>query len=184
MSNVNAPFGARVIKNQLQGADTCKINHYFVEDTDIVALRKGDFVKLVQGSGVYRNGAYYQVVTRANAGDTVVGIASSFGVNPLDLNTNYRKASTESFVEVYDDPFVLFEIQTNGIASYDDFSKFSDITYTTGNDIYGTSGMVIDQATVSPSTGQVRILKAANTKDNEIGAYTVFLCLINEHSYK
>lgn len=184
MSNVNAPFGARVIKNLLQGADSCKVSHYFVEDSDVLVLRKGDFLKLVQGSGVYRNNSYYQIVTKADVGDTIVGVANSFGVNPLDLNTNYRKASTDSFVEVYDDPYVLFEIQTNGTASYTDFGKYADIEYTAGSDIFGTSGMVIDQATVSPSSGQVRILKASNAKNNEIGAYTIFLCLINEHSYK
>lgn len=184
MANRDSVFGARLVGHLYGGCYNARVRPYVVLSTDDTALYVGDFVKVTGTGGTSDYDQVLPVVTQAEAEDVLVGVVVGFGANSSYLNQIYRTASTLRTVYVCDDPYAIFEIQTSGTAAVTDFEANADIVVGTPNTEFGTSGMELDQTTVSPSSGQLRILGLAQRPDNEIGLHAKLVCMINEHQFK
>lgn len=184
MANADAPSGAKLIGSLSQATANGQVHAYTVLATDATALFPGDFVKLTGTLGLNEDNEYFPVVTQAAAEETLVGFVTSVKANPTDLEKVYRPASTLSTVYVMDDPYARFEIQTNGTGLVADAGQNADITVGTGSTVTGTSAMEIDQATLTGTSAQLRIVDIVRRPDNEVGEFMKWICFINEHSYK
>lgn len=168
---------------------------YFVPSTDATVIMVGDLVKLA-GAGRAPTGV--ATVTRAAAGDAVVGVvvgvplSGQGDVNGVpdvsNLNVfNYRRANTDSYLMVVDDPSVVFEAQASAAASFAlaDIGLNANFRATAGNATTGTSGMDIDIASkAATATLPLKILGFPYRLDNTFGdAFLSLYVKINNHQY-
>ncbi len=184
MANRDAIFGARLKGHNQSSGYNIRVTPYIVPASDGTALFVGDFVKSTGTGDVNELGQTLPTVIQAGVGDALRGVVVGFLPESDNLNIIYRQASTERTVLVCDDPYAIFEIQTNGVGAITDFAANADITIGTPNTIFGTSGMELDEATVTSATEQLRILGLSQRLDNEIGQWAKFDCMINEHELK
>lgn len=182
MANRNAVFGARLVGHMYGTLFNARVRPYVVLATDDTALYVGDFVKLTGTGGT--STSTLPRITQAAEGNVLLGVVVGFSPDPAYLNQVYRTASTERICYVCDDPFAVFEIQTNGTSRESDFGANADFIRGTPSNIFGTSGTQLNQVTLDPDEGQLRILRLFSRVDNEIGEYAKIEVMINEHIFK
>lgn len=170
-------------------------NTYFVPATDASVIMVGDLVKLA-GDG--RSPTGVPTVTRAVAGDAIVGVVvgvplSGMGdVNGVpdvsNLNVfNYRRANTAAYVMVVDDPSAQLVAQLSTVAGFStaDFGLNVNYRATAGNTATGTSGFDVDIATkATTATLPLKIVGMQYKLDNAItDPFIEVLLKINNHQY-
>ena len=193
MANTNKPFGLLPVKSLLSGKYTGRVSRYRKEASVILGV--GDPVVLTGTSSIIgTNGALQDgipLVTRASAGGLTTGVVVGF---EFDLaapgpanNAKHMAAADKGMVLVCDDPYMVFEIQEDSDASsvaVTDIGEAADYaTIGDANTVIGLSTVVLDSS--NAGTGDnLQILAMADRVGNELGSYTVFEVLINEHTYK
>lgn len=170
-------------------------NTYFVPTTDASVIMVGDLVKLA-GDG--RSPTGVPTVTRAVAGDAIVGVvvgvplSGQGDVNGVpdvsNLNVfNYRRANVASYLMVVDDPQVQLVAQLSTVAGFStaDFGLNVNFRATAGNTATGTSGMDVDIATkAAGATLPLKIVGMQYKLDNAItDPFIEVLLKINNHQY-
>jgi len=138
----------------------------------------------VQGMTTLADNRMYPTVTQTAAGTLPIGIIVGFEVNPDNLNSTYRTASTLRVVYVCDDEDAIFEIQSTGTFAATAINQNADITVGSGNTIYGTSGMQLDYTTINTISAQLRVIGISHSVKSELGLYTKALCMFDEHFFK
>ena len=206
MANTNKPIGLSP-SHYLSGAPyNGGANRYYVPSTDTNAYYIGDAVKsLADGSTL--NGAPGCVLygTR-NAASTsgairgvIIGIGSAVStpqgaiasaVDPNNLNIVYVPAtkSYAYYLWVVDDPYVIFEAQSDTIANTA-FNKNAPLFVASAptapkalSDSY-----IQGSAANTTNTLPLKIIGAPNRPDNDLltpGTYARMYCMINDHELK
>ena len=164
---------------------TGKVRAYVVPATDAVALFLGDAVKLVGNTAKNETGEDLQAVTKVTAGADIP-VGAVVGVKPSSDNVNqvYRSASDLRTVFVCDDPYALFTIQADDVIAAENIGLNADLSFSSGDTIWGNSGMQLDVATLSSDSKQLRIIDVVPSEDNELGLYTKLIVMFNKHVYK
>lgn len=180
MANKNAPFGFRTVKTK-DGHTTAKLGMYFIPATDGTAVGIGDLVKLA-GSADSQFG--YPTVTKAAAGDTVVGTVVGFQFNPDNLMQIYRPASQDRYVFVSDDPDVILEAQADGSIVATDIGLNIDFNPGTVSTVTGRTSATVAVATkAATATLPFQIISLSTVSGNEFGNYAVVQLKFNKHQY-
>jgi len=181
MASVSRINGFRPVKSITGAPYNGQSNLYFVPASDSTVIMVGDAVKL---SGDARAASGAPTVTRVSAATDipvgiVVGIAFT-GVGDLtnmppvnDLNTPvYRRASTDRYLLVADDPNLIYEVQYAGtsVAAATitaNVMQNGQFTLTAGNTASGSSGMQLDSAGLATTaTLPLKIVGFPNRPDN------------------
>lgn len=181
MSQVSRINGFRPVK-YLNGASwSGAANAYFVPASDATVIMVGDAVAL---AGDARAATGVPTVTRlATATGIPVGIVVGIlftgmgdtqNVPPVtDLNTPvYRRANTDRYLLVVDDPQVVYEVQLAGAGPAAATVTAAvglngQFTLTAGNTTSGTSGMQLDSAgQATTATLPLKIVGLPNRPDN------------------
>lgn len=181
MSSVSRINGFRPVKTITGAAWNGQVNTYFVPASDSSVIMVGDAVKLL---GDARSASGVPTVTRVSAATDipvgiVVGIAFE-GIGDLtnvppvnDLNTPvYRRASTDRYLLVCDDPNVVYEVQLAGAGPAAATVTAAvglngQFTTTAGNTTTGASGMQLDSAgQATTATLPLKIVGIPNRPDN------------------
>lgn len=197
MASVSRINGLSPVKYQTGSAYNGQANVYFVPAATGGDIMVGDVVKLAGDarapSGVPTVARHAGGATEAAVGVVVGILFSGMGdtqnVPPVtDLNTPvYRRASTDRYLLVADDPTLVFEAQTSGatLASAD-VGLNTGLTVTAGSTASGASGMTIDLATkAATATLPLKLVGFPARVDNNIGdAFTRAYVVINNHQYK
>ena len=180
MASVSRANGFRPVKTVLGAAYNGQSNVYFVPSTDSTVIMVGDAVKL---AGDARAATGAPTVTRAGATDVPVGIVvgilftgvgDTTNMPPVaDLNTPvYRRASTDRYLLVCDDPNVVYEVQYAGtsVAAATITANVGlngQFTTTAGSTASGASGMQLDSSGLATTaTLPLKIVGFANRPDN------------------
>lgn len=181
-----------------------KINLYYIPSTDANAYAIGDPVATLTGAA---NALGVSAVTLATAGSSnalrgvivtaggdaaQVADASSPYVDPANLGTTIIPASKTKnyYVGVVDDPYVVFEVQEWGGASFTALTSADvgkGINLKSGANNGYVSGWSLDTTAASStsSTRQVRLLQLARApQGNAFGQYALWQVLINQHEFK
>jgi hypothetical protein len=185
MASVSRINGFKPVKSVAGGAMTGQTNIYFVPSSDTSVIMVGDAVKLL---GDARSPTGAPTVTRITAGtDIPVGIVvgilfSGIGdgtanVPPVtDLNTPvYRRASTDRYLIVNDDPDTVYEVQydTASVAAATITANVGlngNFTTTAGSTSTGASGMQLAAAGLATTaTLPLKIVGFPNRPDNVPG---------------
>ena len=180
MASVSRINGFRPVKTINGGPYNGQANLYFVPSSDSTVILVGDAVKL---AGDARAATGAPTVTRAGATDAPVGIVVGIlftGVGDLtnmppvnDLNTPvYRRASTDRYLLVCDDPSVVYEVQYAGtsVAAATitaNVGQNGQFTTTAGSTASGSSGMQLDSSGLATTaTLPLKIVGFPNRPDN------------------
>jgi hypothetical protein len=197
MANADIRKGLVPVDHQILRGYCGKSRPYYVPLTYDTALFIGDPVILTGTSNTsmvnktYKAGSLPEV-KKATAGDgnPIAGVITGIDV-PQNGNTPfqraYRLASTEAVVWVCDDPYVIFEIQTdsaNPIAATDIGSN-ANVVYThSGDTVSGASGVELNTASMTTTaTYQLKILGLVDREGNDLGTNAKLLVSINNHFY-
>jgi hypothetical protein len=180
MANINAPIGGNILGTLISAAYTAKSHKYIIPASDLNNLYTNDFVKFATGSN--SDGIPY--ITKANAGDKLLGTAMDIRNIITNEQYTYRKAGEERLVHVIDDPYIEIEIQANGILSTNDIGKFADIIVSNGDINIGISHTQLDISTLNTISGQLKILSILETTNNTLGLYAKVRCIIADHALK
>jgi hypothetical protein len=180
MASVSRANGFRPVKTITGAAYNGQANVYFVPSSDSTVIMVGDAVKL---AGDARAATGAPTVTRCGATDVPVGIVVGIlfsGVGDLtnmppvnDLNTPvYRRASTDRYLLVCDDPNVVYEVQYAGtsVAAATitaNVGQNGQFTTTAGSTTTGASGMQLDSSGLATTaTLPIKIIGFPNRPDN------------------
>ena len=183
MASVSRINGFRPVKTNV-GPYTGQANVYFVPASDSTVIMVGDAVKFL---GDARAATGVPTVTRVSgATDIPVGVVvgilfSGMGdtqnVPPVtDLNTPiYRRASTDRYLLVADDPNLVYEVQLAGAGPVAATVTAAvglngQFTTTAGSTVTGNSGMQLDSAgQAATATLPLKIVGIPNRPDNVPG---------------
>lgn len=194
MSSVSRLNGFKPTKS-LTASWNGQSNTYFVPASDANPIMVGDLVKLA-GDG--RSPTGVPTVTRAVAGDAIVGVVVGVPLSGQgdpngapdvsNLNTfNFRRASTAGYVMVVDDPMITLEGQLSTTAGFTTADMGLNVNFraTAGTIGTGTSGFDIDIATkATTATLPLKIIGYQYRMDNNVGdAFFSVLVKINNHQY-
>ena len=182
MANVDAPFGLRPVR-YLSGAPyNGATNRYYVPATDTdAAIYPGGLVKLV---GTQDANGIPVVTGNVATGNAVVGVVVS--VEPVTQDsTMYRASGTARYVNVADDPNLLFEVQEDGAMTAPVGATATLTGFTAGNTLTGLSSIEIDSSEVSETADvddDVLIVRLSQKPDNATGANAVWEVRLNRHA--
>jgi hypothetical protein len=198
MASVSRINGFRPVKTVTGAAYNGQSNVYFVPASDSTVIMVGDAVKL---AGDARAATGAPTVTRCGATDNAVGIVVGVlftGVGDLtnvppvnDLNTPiYRRASTDRYLLVCDDPNVIYEVQYAGtsVAAATITANVGlngQFTTTAGSTTTGASGMQLDSSGLATTaTLPLKIVGFPNRPDNIPGdTYFSYLVKLNGSTF-
>jgi len=198
MASVSRIAGFRPVKTITGAAWNGQANLYFVPASDSTVIMVGDAVKLL---GDARAATGVATVTRAGATDVAVGIVvgivfsgvgDTINMPPVnDLNTPiYRRASTDRYLLVCDDPNVIYEVQYAGtsVAAATITANVGlngQFTTTAGSTTSGSSGMQLDSSGLATTaTLPLKIVGFPNRPDNIPGdTYFSYYVKLNQVVY-
>jgi len=181
MSSVSRINGFRPVKSITGAPYTGQANVYFVPASDSSVIMVGDAVKLLSDA---RAATGVPTVTRVSAATDIplgivvgilfTGVGDTGNVPPVtDLNTPvYRRASTDRYLLVSDDPSLVYEVQYagTGVASATITANVGlngQFTTTAGSTTSGSSGMQLDSAGLATTaTLPLKIVGFPNRPDN------------------
>lgn len=192
MSSVSRLNGLKPVKMLNSAAYNGQATMYFMPASDATVVMVGDLVKLL---GSARSPTGVPTVTRAAASDAVVGVVVGItfegmgdvqNVPPVnDLNTPvYRRASTDRYVMVVDDPMVVFEIQASAnTIAVTDVGNNANVRATAGSTTSGSSGFDLDVSTIATTaTLPLKIVGFPYRPDNNMGdAFVSVYVKLNNH---
>lgn len=189
MANVNKVNGFRPASTLTGAAWNGQVTRYIAVTGDSTILAVGDLVKLDGATGV---GEYMGLrgVTRAAAGDAIVGVVVGFDVNPSNLDTpQVRAASTARYISVVDDPNAFLVAQEDGDTTPIAMASVGlnvNFVVAAASTITGASGMQIDSSSVSTTaTLPLKLIAPLPVSDNELTtsgqSYTRWIVKINNH---
>lgn len=181
MAATAAPYGARPIGTlSASGSFTAKFRHFPIATTYGTDMFHGDFVQLVAGGGVE--------LDTGTATLTPVGIfMGCFYTDPTTNQPTYSQywpasnAATDAVAYVLDDPYVVFQIQADGIVAAADRGQNAGVVQTAGNTAIGKSKNALDQSTLNTTnTLPLKVIDFVDGPDSTVGdAFTDCICIFN-----
>jgi|TARA_B100000029_G_scaffold22655_1_gene22661 hypothetical protein len=179
MANTDAAFGAKPVRHLTGG--TIRANEWKIlgDGTSSSNIFTGDFVKL--GATGY--------IDVAAAGNRLLGVfagCSYTNSSGEQVYSKYYPASTTAqnsgdiTAYVYDDPNIVFAIQSSGSADFADIGNLADIVAGTGSTTTGHSKFEIN-GTTGTGSANLRILGLYNEPKNAYGTNGVLEAVIWEH---
>lgn len=198
MSSVSRINGFRPVKMITGAPYNGQANVYFMPASDSSVVMVGDAVKLL---GDARAATGVPTVTRVSGATDIpigivvgilfTGVGDTTNVPPVnDLNTPvYRRASTDRYVLVADDPNIVYEVQLAGAGPAAATVTAAvglngQFTTTAGNTTTGASGMQLDSAgQATTATLPLKIVGLPNRPDNVPGdAFISYWVMLNATS--
>lgn len=203
MANLNRPAGLSPVDHLQAQSWSGKINLYYIPSTDTNAYAIGDPVGTLTGAsnalgvpavtlGVAGSSAVLRGVI-VTAGGDAAAVADAFSnyADPANLGTTIIPAQKTKnyYVGVVDDPYVIFEAQEWGGASFTALTAADvgkGINLKSGANNSFVSGWVLDTTAASSTsnTRQVRLLGLVPRRDNAFGQYARWRVMINQHEFK
>ena len=185
MANTDAPFGFRA-RRHLRGGCVRSTDRYTIATDYATKLYLGDPVTLV-GTG--------QRIQRATAGSggMVLGVFAGCFYADAQGEPGFHQTwdgagtgRTEIRAMVFDDPYIEFEAQVDGvIAEADAYLNFDVIFTHAGNDLTGRSGAELDVTSKATTDAlQFRVTGLADLQDNDYGANAIVVGQWNLHALR
>ena len=190
MANVDAAFGYRPIGKVGSGVNNGGTTLYTIADNYNTSIFKGD---TVMSSGGY-------VIAGTASGSTNLGVFNGcFYIDPTSAKptwSNYYPAdtnvtatgsisgSTNIDAYIYDDPYTLFEAQSDGTLAKTDIGKNTDSILGTSSTVNGQSVTEIDSGSEATTAArQVTINGISKDPDNSdaSSANANWYIMFNEH---
>ena len=177
MANVDAAFGAKPVRHLTGGV--IRATEYKIVKEYAANVFTGDFVQLAATG-------YVQVGAATNRLLGVFNGCKYTASNGEVVFKRYWPTGTATLNDgdvtayVYDDPNIVWAIQSSGSADFADIGNLADIVAGTGSTSTGQSAFEIN-GTTGTGTAQLRILGLYNEPKNAYGTNGVMEAVIWEH---
>ena len=177
MANIDAAFGAKPIRHLTGGV--IRATEYKIVKEYAANVFTGDFVQLAATG-------YVQVGAATNRLLGVFNGCKYTASNGEVVFKRYWPTGTATLNDgdvtayVYDDPNIVWSIQSSGSADFADIGNLADIVAGTGSTSTGQSAFEIN-GTTGTGTAQLRILGLYNEPKNAYGTNGVMEAVIWEH---
>jgi hypothetical protein len=178
MANVNAAFGLVPIRHMSGNAP--RANKYTITSGLAENIFTGDLCILTADG----------VITPHTATETNnIGVFAGVSYTASDGSYVYSEywpsgtTATEIIAYVYDDPYIVYKIQSAGTPAQTSIGECADVVAGAGSTTTGRSGFSLN-GTMSNGTATCKILALHDTPDNSMAQYAVLEVLINEHLLK
>lgn len=182
MANVNAPRGFVPVCDAHGNKYTAPGNRYYKGTTANTTIAVGDRVRRIQSTDP--NG--FPEIVRASVGGVCTGIVQSIDVVVTNLDQQGYYTSTQTgYLNVCDDPQIIFAVQEGGsgtLLTVAAIGQYVDSIAGTSDTTTGMSADLIDNNTLSTSSGEWRIVGLVQRPDNAVGQYAKWLVQRNESS--
>lgn len=159
MSNVDNPRGAYPVRH-LTGGNAFTANAYAVDASNSTAIFPGDAM-ILEADG--------NVAPYTSGGGNLIGFCAGVDGDFDNLSRRYLPASTAGTVFIYDDPNIVFAIQTDGTITADDAGGNADVTATAGSTTASMSRHEVS-ATTGTTSAQLRLIRPVPREDNDVTA--------------
>ena len=175
MANTDAPRGFWPLRH-LSGGSMARTSPYTIASTYGTNIFRGDVVKLVAGGGI----------ELAAAGDRFLGVFDGVQYTASDGSMKYAKywpastTATNITAAVYDDPQMLFGVQSAGSTVAADVGTLGDHVAGTGSTTTGISAQELNGSTSTADTGW-RVLGKVEAPDNAYGTNVNLIVQAYEH---
>jgi len=178
MANVDAAFGFVPVRHMSGYAP--RANKYTIGTGYATGIFNGDMVVLAADGEIEQAAA-----TDTNNLGVFAGVSytASDGSYVYSENWVASTAGTDIIAYVYDDPYIVYKVQSAGTPAQTNIGNCADIVVGTGSTITGQSAMEIS-GTMAAGTAQCKILALYDAPENAFGANAVMEVLINEHVLK
>ena len=176
MANTDAPRGFWPVRHLTGG--TIRASEYTIASAYATAIFMGDMVKLVAGGGI----------EIAAAGARVIGVFQGVEyTNPagdvvFSNNWPAGQAGTNIKAVVYDDPNIVFGVQSAGSTVAADVGNLGDHVNTAGSTSTGQSNQELNGTTSTAYAG-FRVLGKIGAPDNDWGTNVNLEVQVYEHEF-
>ena len=177
MANVDAAFGMRPVRH-LSGGQI-RANEYKIASGTSSNIFTGDCVKLLSTG-------YIDV---AAAGNRLLGVFAGAQYTASDGEVKFvryfptgtaTQGSGDVTAYIYDDPNIVYAVQSAGSADFADIGNLADIVVGSGDTTTGQSKVEVS-GTTGTGTANLRILRKYDDPKNSYGTNGVLEVTIHEH---
>jgi|TARA_R110002020_G_scaffold20151_1_gene68988 hypothetical protein len=178
MANVDAAFGFVPIRH-LSGYAP-RANKYTIATGLAENIFTGDLVIIIADGVITPHTA-----TEVNN----IGVFAGVSYTASDGSYVYSQywpsgtAATNIIAYVYDDPFIVYKVQSAGTPAQTNIGNCADVVAGAGSTTTGISGFE-SSGTMSNGTATVKILALHDSPSNAFGTNAVLEVVINEHLLK
>lgn len=156
----NAAYGLQFSRTLHGGQPLVK--RFYIPSTNAVDLAPGDVVELVNTTGAMDPKNEVPTITQGVSGHILLGVVEGFAPDSSALITgNYRKASTNRYVDVNIDPDSCYFAQQDDVGATLTAAQIgamnnANLIITTPTN--GISGTLVDSSTFTASAADVKIV--------------------------
>jgi hypothetical protein len=175
MANVNAAFGLVPVRHM--SGNIPRANKYTITSGLAENIFSGDLCILTADG----------VITPHTATETNnIGVFAGLASDGSYVYSEYWPSGTTAtniIAYVYDDPYIVYKIQSAGTPTQASIGECADVVAGAGSTVTGRSGFSLN-GTMSNSTATCKIIALHETPDNSMAQYAVLEVLVNEHLLK
>ena len=178
MANVDSPFG--FVPSRHMSGSPIRTNKYTITSGLAENIFNGDLVILTTDG----------VITPHTATETNnLGVFAGVSYTASDGSYQYSEywpsgtTGTNIIAYVYDDPYIVFKVQSDGSPAQTDIGSCADVTVGTGSTTTGQSAFQL-ASSMSGSAALCKLIALYESPENAFGANAVVEVLINEHILK
>jgi len=178
MANVDAAFGFVPVRSM--SGNAMRTNKYTITSTLAENIFNGDLV-IIAANGTLTPHTATEV---NNIG--VFGGCSYTASDGSYVYTEYWPTGTTAtniVAYVYDDPYIVFKVQSAGTPAQTNIGNCADVVAGAGSTTTGQSGFEIS-GTMANAAATAKIIAIWDSPENAYGANAVMEVLINEHLLK
>ena len=178
MANVDSPFG--FVPSRHMSGSPIRTNKYTITSGLAENIFNGDLVILTT------NG----VITPHTAEETNnLGVFAGVSYTASDGSYKFSEywpsgtTGTNIIAYVYDDPYIVYKVQSDGSPAQTDLGACADVVADAGSTTTGQSGFQLNSS-MGSGTATCKIIGLYESPENAFGANAVVEVLINEHILK
>ena len=179
MANVDAPFGCVPIRH-LSASGSVRTGKYTIVTGLAENIFNGDLC-IIDANG--------QITPHTATEVNNIGVFGGVSYTASDGSYVYKEywpsgtAATNIIAYIYDDPFIVYKVQSDGSPAQTNIGNCADVVAGTGSTTTGQSAFELN-STMAAGTATCKIMALWDSPDNAFGANAVMEVLINEHLYK
>ena len=177
MANVNAAFGFVPVRHM--SSSPIRTNKYTITSGLAENIFSGDLCILTADG----------VVTPHTAGEeNNIGVFGGCSYTASDGSYVYSEiwptgtTATDIVAYVYDDPNIIYKIQSAGTPAQTNIGNCADVTAGAGSTVTGRSGFSLS-GTMAATQALCKIVALYDSPENSFAQYGVVEVLLNEHIY-
>ena len=178
MANVDSPFG--FVPSRHMSGSPIRTNKYTITSGLAENIFNGDLVILTTAV----------VITPHTATETNnLGVFAGVSYTASDGSYQYSEywpsgtTGTNIIAYVYDDPYIVYKVQSDGSPAQTDLGACADVVADAGSTTTGQSGFQLNSS-MGSGTATCKIIGLYESPENAFGANAVVEVLINEHILK